>query len=310
MGDHIEATRLRVHGPMGEEPISEWDQRVGAMIFDGRPLAEHQLLADKEPAKRINEMLGAAYALVGSGIDAEVAELRSLPTRPGIATPDFTARLVDGRSVRIEVCALTDETEQEYLNALRAIAQRVNEQLMPQSEVWGKSPYFVRFYARLITARDIGPASTELTALLTSEGPTVGRSTTFNRVGPEFPLLHALGTHWARDTHDDRIGVTVGPLRHLLGSSRPRDAFPTLFAQKAARHADYSDGGMIPVWLAMYVRTALTIPYGDVEAIGRAGGMSPHPFQRLIVGSKTIGVIFEEGIPPRWCAIIGAENGP
>lgn len=129
MGEHIEATRLRVHGPMGEEPISGWDQRIGAMIFDGRPLAEHQLLAEKEPSKRINEMLGAAYALVGSGADAEIAELRSLPTRQGIATPDFAAQLFNGREVRVEVCALTNEAEQEYLNAvlhpfLRALAHR------------------------------------------------------------------------------------------------------------------------------------------------------------------------------------------
>jgi hypothetical protein len=85
-----------------------------------------------------------------------------------------------------------------------------------------------------------------------------------------------------------------------MGTSRPRDAFPTLFKQKAERYADYSDGGAVPVWLAMYVRTALTYPYGDVEAIGHTEGVSPQPFERLIIGSKTIGVVFEEGKPAHW----------
>jgi hypothetical protein len=73
------------------------------MIFDDRPLAEHVLLAEIEPTKRVNEMLGAAYALLGSGADMGIRELRSLATRPDIATPAFNALLVDGRDFRIEV---------------------------------------------------------------------------------------------------------------------------------------------------------------------------------------------------------------
>ena len=81
------------------------------------------------------------------------------------------------------------------------------------------------------------------------------------------------------------------PLLHLLGEARPRALFPKLFAQKAAKYNEYSGAGAIPVWLAMYVLSPMTPPHGDVEAL-LAAAPDPRPFDRLIIGSKTIGGSF------------------
>lgn len=292
MGDHIEKTRLRVHGPNGPEPISSWDTRIGKMVFDGRPLAEHMLSAKKEPAKRINEMLGAAYALVGANVDTEVRDLRSLPTRQGRNTADFEATLVGGNIVRIETCGLTNELEQLYINALSAIGHRADIELAKHPDVMAKSPYFVRFYKRVVGPRDIKAVSDELAALLISEGPGARKTTSMSRVGAQYPLLDELDTNWTRleDRHG-RAGVILDPLLHLLGRARPRDAFPMLFGEKAGKYDEYSDGGTVPVWLAMYVRSSLSIPYGDVEALIEQNP-APAPFDRLIIGTKTIGKAF------------------
>ncbi len=293
MGAHIERTRVRVHGPEGPEPISSWDTRIGRIVFDGRPLAEHVLSAEKEPVKRINEMLGAAYALVGAHVDREVRDLRSLPTRQGRNTADFEATLVGGSIVRIETCGLTNELEQLYINALSAIGHRAGIELAKHPDVMEKSPYFVRFYKRVLGPRDIKAVSEELAALLIREGPCASKTTSMSRVGPQYPLLHELEANWTRlDDRHRRTGVILDPLLHLLGSTRPRDAFPILFAEKAGKYDEYSDGGTVPVWLAMYVRASLTIPYGDVEALIDQSP-APTPFDRLIIGTKTIGKAFQ-----------------
>lgn len=292
MGDHIEKTRLRVHGPNGLEPMSSWDNRVGNVVFDGRPLAQHVLSDQKEPAKRINEMLGAAYALVGANVDAEVRELRSLPTRQGRNTADFEATLVDGTIVRVETCGLTNEVEQLYINALSAIGRRAGAVLVRHPDVMAKSPYFVRFYKRVVGPRDIKAVSDELAALLISEGARARRTTSMSRVAPQYPVLHELETNWTRlEDRRGRTGIILDPLRHLLGSMRPRDAFPLLFGEKAGKYEEYSEGGAVPVWLAMYVRSSLSIPYGDVETL-IAQNPAPAPFDRLIIGTKTIGKAF------------------
>jgi hypothetical protein len=150
------------------------------------------LSPEKETAKRINEMLGAAYALVGANVETEVRDLRSLPTRQGRRTADFEATLVRGNIVRIETCGLTNELEQLYINALSAIGHRAGVELAKHPDVMAKSPYFVRFYKRVVGPRDIKAVSSELAALLINEGPGARKTPSMSRVTPQYPLLHAL----------------------------------------------------------------------------------------------------------------------
>ena len=156
IGDHIKATGLRVHGPNGLGATSSWDIRIGKFVFDGLPLAEHLLLNETEPTKSINEMMGAAYALVGVGIEGEIRQIRSLKTRDD-STADFESTLVDGMIVRIEVCNLAKKLELKYLNALSAIGRRVNKELAKHPAVMAHSPYVVRFYGRVLGPKDFEP---------------------------------------------------------------------------------------------------------------------------------------------------------
>jgi len=142
--EHIDAMRVRVHGPRGEESMAVWYRSLCALVVDGRPLGDHHLPQHKEGMKRINEMMGIAGALIGANVDGEIRALRTLAPRPGVATPDFEADLIDGRTVRLETCALVDETQQRYINATGTIMQRVNAEIATTPLVWAASPYYVR----------------------------------------------------------------------------------------------------------------------------------------------------------------------
>ena len=253
--EHIDATRVRVHGPRGEEPMAVWDRRICALMVDGRPLGDHHLPRHKEGTKRINEMMGIVGALVGANVDGDICELRSLAPRPGLATPDFEADLMDGRTVRLA------------------------------------SPYYVRCYARRLAPTDIGPVSRELVAFLTKNGPALPVTASMTKIGAPYGALERLGTHVCRLEREGETGLMLEPLLHLLGDVRPREPFPRLFAQKAAKYDEYSDAGIIPVWLAMYVLSPMTLPHGDVATL-LAAAPDPRPFDRLIIGSKTIGGAF------------------
>jgi hypothetical protein len=289
--EHIDATRVRVHGPRGEEPMAVWDRRICALMVDGRPLGDHHLPRHKEGTKRINEMMGIVGALVGANVDGDICELRSLAPRPGLATPDFEADLMDGRAVRLETCALVDETQQRYVNAAGAIMQRVNSVIAAAPPVWAASPYYVRCYARRLAPTDIGPVSRELVAFLTKNGPALPVTASMTKIGAPYGALERLGTHVCRLEREGETGLMLEPLLHLLGDVRPREPFPRLFAQKAAKYDEYSDAGAIPVWLAMYVLSPMTLPHGDVATL-LAAAPDPRPFDRLIIGSKTIGGAF------------------
>jgi hypothetical protein len=266
-------------------------------MVDGRPLGDHQLPQHKEGTKRINEMMGIAGALVGANVDHEIRALRSLAPRHGIATPDFEADLINGCTVRLETCALVDKMQRRYVNAAGAIMQRVNAAIATVPAVWTASPYFVRSYARPLEPTDIGPVSRELADFLTKNGPTLTTTTSMTKISTPYTVLEQLDTHVCRLKKQDTRGLVFRPLMHLLSNARPRDLFPTLFAQKAAKYDEYSDGRAAPVWLAMYILSPMTLPYGDVETL-IATVPDPRPFDRLIIGSKTIGQAFDAPAAP------------
>jgi len=135
LGDHIDETRSKVYGPNGLEPESHWHTRLKALVVDGKPLGLLELVPGKETAKRVDEIQGLGYALVGANVDHEILEIRSLPTRHDVATPDFEATLVDRRTVRIETCSLVDSSERVALNVHNAIHKRVVERLNASAAV-------------------------------------------------------------------------------------------------------------------------------------------------------------------------------
>ena len=155
MGDHIDATRLLVNGV--PDHLGGRYERLKGIRFDGLALGHHPLTDDKEPNKRVNEMLALGHVLVGSGAVDEVGQVTLLKERPGVATPDFEAILLTGRTVRIELVRLADQGEKIYLNALTEIARRTNEALRDTPDILAllgtQGRFHVRFYSRVTSPK-------------------------------------------------------------------------------------------------------------------------------------------------------------
>lgn len=296
MADHVETTRVRV-SPGPDHP-SEWHVRLNGLRFDGRRLSEHLLTDEKEPNKRLNEMLGLGHSLVGCGADFEIAEIRSLQPREGRATADFEATLRTAGTVRIELCRLADRSEKQYQDALNEIWRRTNEALRSTPDVLARlgteDTFFVRFYDDVPTSKDIAPAARELTALILDEGGRIPRTASMRRAGAHYPTLHRLGTNWTRLPDGENVGLRIDPLLHVVGRPNPKAAFRPMLAKKAEKFTSYSDDG-IPVWLAFYVDSQIGVAtaYATVEEIERDGGVDPSPFERVLVGCLTKGVTFK-----------------
>lgn len=298
--DHVLATASRTIG--GDDVMTPRRERLLRMVFDGRPLGEHGLAPDatKEERKRLDEMLALALALVGSDVDYEIAAVVSLAPRGDVPTADFEAILHTGECARIELCRLSDTTEKQYIDALSEIGRRAEQALSRNGDldlVLGRDSMYVRFYDGIPRARDIDAAASELVAVVVSDVPGKRASTRLWQVGPEYPVLHALGAYWARTTDRTPARLMMDPMRALV---RPNleASFDPIFAKKAKKVAHYGDGR--PVWLALYGDTGMTFPLGAVESIASRVGFDPSPFERVILGCFTAGVVFELGVPPRY----------
>lgn len=66
--------------------------KVNGYALGDIPLGDH-----KEEIKRVNELLGAAWALVGANVESKISELYTIPPGNDLPTPDLDAVLVDGR---------------------------------------------------------------------------------------------------------------------------------------------------------------------------------------------------------------------
>lgn len=302
LGDHIEATRLRANGAASS--MDGRYERLSGLVFDGRPLRDHELSADKEPAKRIEEMHAVGYALVGCEVDLELASLRSLRTRKGRATADFEATTRDGNEVRIELGRLVDPAEKMYLNALGEIVRRCRDVLAVISEldqVTGGGTIFVRFFGGVPTSKDIPFAAAELAQVILHDVPSKGISPTLWPVAGEYTTLHRLGAHWAHDNREGPTSITVDPSRQVGDKEATRAQFFRLVRHKAEKIADYSEGK--PVWLVTYVDSRLFYPLGIVESLAEETTLNPRPFDRVMVGCFTAGVVFSAGCAPRYVSL-------
>jgi hypothetical protein len=292
MGDHIDDTRVLVNGRRGKSAVHDC---LKAVMFDGIPLGAHVLRNDREPNKRQNEMLALGHVLVGTGVDIEVSDIRSLSAAHARAAADFEASLLVGGKVRIELCRIANVTEKRCLDAVEDIERRTTAILNATPNIPGlfgtADPFYVRINARVPTRRDVVPAAAELGRLVLSEGPSIPKSDSMRRVGPQYPVLHDLEVHWTRVKGKD-LGLQIERPRHLLGRFNGRDEFTHIMTKKAQKILDYSEGGQFPVWLATFVDTAFTIPYGIIEAFRAGPPLDPVPFRRLLLGCLTNGVTF------------------
>jgi hypothetical protein len=280
-------------------------ERLLRMLFDGRPLGEHGLPPDatKEQRKRIDEMLALGHVLVGADVDYEIDAIFSLTPRGHVPTADFEAVLLRGGRAKIELCRLADETEKQYIDALSEIGRRAEALLSlggGLDALIGSDTIYIRFYDGIPSARDVVAASAELADVVAKECPARRASTSMFEVGPQYPVLNSLGAHWARMAESSTARIMMDPMLHVV---RPNleASFDPMFAKKAKKVAQYADGH--PVWLALYGDTGMTYPLGAVQASAGRAGFDPRPFERVIVGCFTAGVVFENGVPPRYASL-------
>ncbi|MDB5072847.1 MAG: hypothetical protein JWM87_3958 [Candidatus Eremiobacteraeota bacterium] len=300
--EHVAATASRVISGSGSDFMAPRRERLFRMLFDGRPLGEHGLPADatKEERKRLDEMLALGHVLVGADVDHEIDAVFSIAPRGHVPTADFEAVLRRGGRAKIELCRLTDETEKQYINALSEIGRRAEEALSRGDgldALIGSDTIYIRFYGGIPTARDVPAAAAELADIVANECPARRASTSMSEVGPQYPVLNRLGAHWARMVECSSARIMMDPLLHVV---RPdlEASFDPMFAKKAKKVAQYADG--CPVWLALYGDSGMTYPLGAVQAIAGREGFDPSPFERVIVGCFTAGVVFQNGAPPRY----------
>jgi hypothetical protein len=269
--------------------------RMLALKFDGRPLGDHELPHEneKEKLKHVNEMEALAYALVGCDVDLEIADVETLSPRPGKATPDFEAILRGGRRVRIELSRLTDEDEKRYLDVLGKIARMVEKKLAGIDGTGGGGEVVFRFYGDTPpTVSDVKAASAEVVQVIIEQVARASPSSRLYAVGPERPTLHALGTYWALRDREGPTRMSVDPSRQRANQRAATATFLPIIMEKRTKFADYSDGK--PVWLVLYVDTRLFYPLGVINSLRGETSFDPAPFERVMLGCFTAGVIFEE----------------
>jgi len=126
--DHIETTRTRVHPPDLDDVVRY--ERMYDLRVDGTTLGEIRVDADREGAKRRDEIHALGHALIGCEADRELVDIRSLKPRPGRPTPDFEATTAAGGDVRIELVRLVDDAEKKMLAALQITAERAENFLL------------------------------------------------------------------------------------------------------------------------------------------------------------------------------------
>jgi hypothetical protein len=296
MGDHIDDTRVLVNGRRETSAVHE---RLKAIVFDSMPLGAHVLTNDREPNKRQNEMLALGHVLVGTGVDIEVSEVRSLTATSAHATADFEASMLAGKTVRIELCRIANVQEKRCIDAVEDISRRAVALLNAASDVprlfGGSDPFYVRINGRVPMPRDVVAAADELAHLILSEGPSIRTSRSMRRVTARYPVLHDLEAHWTR-IDGDALYLEIEPPRHLLAPFDGRIEFAEIMVKKARKIHAYSGGGGFPVWLATYVDTAFKYPYGIVEEFRSGLPLEPAPFNRLLIGCLTNGVTFDDAV--------------
>jgi hypothetical protein len=301
--DHVNATAVRVVG--GVDHVAPRRERLLRMVFDGRPLGDYALLpeAHKEERKRLEEMQGLAIALISADVDREIESAISLPPRGHVPTPDFEVVLRSGARIRTELCRLSDSVEKRYIDALSEIGRRAENLLSGMADVdsvLGTDNVLVRLYGGVPTPKDIAPAALELADVVANDVGLVRVSTRLWPVGPERPTLFRLGAHWARVEDNYPARIMMDPSLELVHPDLEA-AFDPMFAAKAKKIAKYAAGK--PVWLVMYGDTGMTFPLGAVDSIARRETFDPHPFERVIVGCFTAGVVFERGAAPRYASL-------
>lgn len=274
------------------DPMTQRYLRWCALVIDGRQFGDHPM-----PDPHFEEKAALAIILVSCGVDQDVVCARRLEERQTVHTPDFEAMLRNGQTVRIEVTQFNDQdamTYQNQWNAVFGIVQhRRAEDPTLRQHLCGLGIVFEipRASPKFEIASDVAE---EILSLLRSIDRNIVRRPV---VVPEaFPALHYCGaTYQIADT-----GLSHSTVRFALplGISDPQRilaSVPVRIAAKAAKHFDYSDGGAVPVWLAVFARDeAAGYNLTAIQELARtAKEVTVEPFERLMIANTVAGLLVD-----------------
>jgi len=289
--DYFERTKLIVHG--APDSMEERRARWCALIIDGRPFGEHDT---SEP--RFEEKAELAMVLVSCDVDREVACVRRLQERSNVHTPDFEARLHDGRAVRIEVTQFNDQDAMTYQNQWNAVFDivqtRVKEHRDLTQRLQGLGIVFDLPNAS--PPYDIKQAGAEeILAILCDLDPSAARGRAIV-ISDAFPLLHHCGaSYYMAETNEAETRIQFSLPLGLSDVDRILDSVPVMLAKKAAKYDGYSDGGTIAVWLAVFARDeASGYNLTAIQELKRtAKAITVEPFERLMISNAVAGLLVD-----------------
>ena len=296
--EYYERTKREVIGaPSSLAPMRE---RIYSFVFDGKAFGDHYV---DEPKYAECDML--ANVLAWCAEDGEIVGIDSLVERKGTQTPDFEARLNDGRTVRIEVTQFADRKVRAYVGDLNEVFNRVQaaraEDAALAAHIAGMHFVF-RFPADTPHGADRAKAAGEVLRTVRSVDKNALRPTTWYRPPTDCTVLVSHGVTWgvsATGKPDTR--VQFRPSLTLPTSGGMIDAAADVLSHKRSKHAGYSDGGAVEVWLAVFVSDGVS-PVGLTaikEMARRAASVDPLPFARLMIGNHVAGLLIpaEGGAP-------------
>lgn len=288
--------------------LAPWLDRAGAMIFDGIPLRDHPL---DSPGPRAGEKEKLALLLVACDVDRQVRRIVTLSERHDQPTPDFEAQLLSGETVRIELTSFRDDVATPYVGNLEKTFDMVRQTLEGDLtiEKANEGRYFVfGFPGEAPRAADAKKAAMEIVQLVKNAG-MLSDKRIVNEIGlrsmlepTDCPLLTEIGAWWcvsAVSQPDFRVQYTVAA--DVVDYNRILAAVPTVLANKSHKIAGYSDGGLYPVWLAVFMADGIS--YSPLSALQELRHCVPdpteYPFERILIGLSTAGILLERDISKR-----------
>lgn len=271
-----------------------WQLRTLAVVFDGVPLGDHPEAqpGDKAQGERLWEMDGAARALVSADLDRSIRDLTVVPVAPPLRTPDFTARLTDGRNIVVEhsrICGKTDKLVYQSLNRLQGrVSELVNATSLPPGAVAFSFPTAPLF-------QDIEATAQEMVRVMHDVVTPAGSVRT--PFGDDSPFLAYFDAHWTVTNAHARAEARVEPWLIQTDPQETADAIYDIIRKKSGRHSSYLQHGEA-VWLTIWVDTHFCLPT-TVLLLLQNMNVQRGPFEKVIVGCSTRAVVFDNnGMTP------------
>jgi hypothetical protein len=270
----------------GVKKWSLWQLRALSVVFDGRPLGEHLTPAPGSPRRlgeKVWEMDALARTLVSARLDREVRYLTTVAPSDG-ATPDFVARVRDGRDMAVEhtrICAESDKMLAKSLSRVQAeVSRRIaaaGSTLPPGAVAFAfpSAPFF----------EYVDATADEMVRAMREVAPTDRFSTLRHPLDAAFPVLQALGVHWTVVDPNSASAARVEPWLIETDPKPVAESIVDVIAKKTEKYAAYrayGDGA----WLTVWVDVEFCLPT-TVLRILEGMGVNRGPFERVLVGCST-----------------------